>query len=147
MMSATPLDVICGQPAVEVTVQANLCYANFWACRWSMSAALPHMKARHPGAFRQTRHSGQRRPVPVRKFARVQAWAEYAPADYAAPLAKVPLRRIGDCEADIGAAAVFLASDAAGYITGQTLWSTVGRPKPFEHDTAKRCGHRQPSIS
>jgi NAD(P)-dependent dehydrogenase (short-subunit alcohol dehydrogenase family) len=32
-----------------------------------------------------------------------------------------PIARIGDCEADIGPVAVFLASDAARYVTGQTL--------------------------
>lgn len=51
----------------------------------------------------------------------VKTWAEHFPEDYAAQLSKVPLRRIGDCEQDIGAAAVFLASDAAAYVTGQTL--------------------------
>lgn len=35
--------------------------------------------------------------------------------------ARTPLGRIGDPEADIGAAAAFLASDDAAYITGQTL--------------------------
>jgi NAD(P)-dependent dehydrogenase (short-subunit alcohol dehydrogenase family) len=39
----------------------------------------------------------------------------------------VPLGRIGDPEADIGPAAVFLASDAARYITGQTLIVDGGR--------------------
>jgi NAD(P)-dependent dehydrogenase (short-subunit alcohol dehydrogenase family) len=34
---------------------------------------------------------------------------------------RTPLGRIGDPERDIGAVAVFLASDAAGYVTGQTL--------------------------
>jgi 3-oxoacyl-[acyl-carrier protein] reductase len=35
-------------------------------------------------------------------------------------LAVVPMGRLG-AAADIGAAVVYLASDAAGYITGQTL--------------------------
>ena len=35
--------------------------------------------------------------------------------------ARTPLGRIGDAETDIGAAAAFLASDDAAYITGQTL--------------------------
>ncbi len=32
-----------------------------------------------------------------------------------------PLRRIGDCEADVGAMVAFLASDAASYVTAQTI--------------------------
>lgn len=35
--------------------------------------------------------------------------------------ARTPLGRIGDAERDIGGVAVFLASDAAGYVTGQTI--------------------------
>lgn len=35
--------------------------------------------------------------------------------------ARTPLRRLGDPEADIGGVAVFLASDDAGYVTGQTI--------------------------
>ncbi len=35
--------------------------------------------------------------------------------------ARAPLRRIGDPEADIGGVVAFLASDEAGYVTGQTV--------------------------
>jgi NAD(P)-dependent dehydrogenase (short-subunit alcohol dehydrogenase family) len=61
----------------------------------------------------------------------VQAWARHAPEAYAAQMDKAPLRRIGDCEEDIGAAVVFLASDAARYITGQTLMVDGGQTKAF----------------
>jgi NAD(P)-dependent dehydrogenase (short-subunit alcohol dehydrogenase family) len=61
----------------------------------------------------------------------VQAWKEWAPNDYATQIGKVSLRRIGDCEKDIGSAAVFLASDAAAYITGQTLMVDGGQTKAF----------------
>ena len=36
-------------------------------------------------------------------------------------MARNPLRRIGDPEADIGAVVVFLAGDAGSYVTGQTI--------------------------
>jgi NAD(P)-dependent dehydrogenase (short-subunit alcohol dehydrogenase family) len=61
----------------------------------------------------------------------VQAWKEWAPDDYATQIGKISLRRIGDCEKDIGSAAVFLASDAAAYITGQTLMVDGGQTKAF----------------
>lgn len=61
----------------------------------------------------------------------VQEWAEYAPEAYQSQIDKVPLRRIGDCEKDIGAAALFLASDAASYITGHTLMVDGFQTKAF----------------
>jgi meso-butanediol dehydrogenase / (S,S)-butanediol dehydrogenase / diacetyl reductase len=48
-------------------------------------------------------------------------WKEHDPAAYEQVLDEVPLRRIGDPEADIGRAAVWLCSDDASYITGTTL--------------------------
>ena len=60
----------------------------------------------------------------------VQDWAKHAPESYAENISRVPLRRIGDCEADIGAAAVFLASDDASYITGHTLMVDGGLTRP-----------------
>ncbi|MBL7502040.1 SDR family oxidoreductase [Frankia sp. CNm7] len=57
-------------------------------------------------------------------FARTEALDRFLAdePDYAATLTSgVPLGRIGDPRADIGAAAVFLASSESGYITGATL--------------------------
>lgn len=61
----------------------------------------------------------------------VEIWRQHFPEAYEAQIAKVPLRRIGDCETDIGGAAVFLASKAASYITGQTLMVDGGQVKSF----------------
>lgn len=51
----------------------------------------------------------------------VEQWRENAPELYEAMLNKIPLRRLGDPEQDIGRVAVFLASSDADYITGQTF--------------------------
>lgn len=61
----------------------------------------------------------------------VEAWRQHFPEAYAGQISKVPLRRIGDPELDIGAAAVFLASAAARYITGQTLMADGGQLRVF----------------
>jgi NAD(P)-dependent dehydrogenase (short-subunit alcohol dehydrogenase family) len=50
-----------------------------------------------------------------------QAYFESRPDEFAKLCADVSLGRFGDAETDIGAAAVFLASDAGRYVTGQTL--------------------------
>jgi len=49
------------------------------------------------------------------------AWSEMDPKGYEATIARIPLRRAGDCETDIGGVAVFLASDDSAYVTGQTM--------------------------
>jgi NAD(P)-dependent dehydrogenase (short-subunit alcohol dehydrogenase family) len=49
------------------------------------------------------------------------AWSELDPKSYEKTIRQIPLRRAGECEQDIGGVAVFLASDDASYLTGQTL--------------------------
>lgn len=58
---------------------------------------------------------------PIANSPGVQKWSEHFPAEYQAMVDNIPLKRIGDCENDIGRVAVFLASDDSSYITGQTL--------------------------
>jgi 3-oxoacyl-[acyl-carrier protein] reductase len=51
-------------------------------------------------------------------------------ADYAASMAaSIPLRRLGSVD-DIGYAALFLATEEAGYITGQTIVIDGGQVLP-----------------
>ena len=54
------------------------------------------------------------------------AWAENQPGGVEAATAHIPLRRLGDPEHDVGRIAVFLASDAARYVTAQTMWVDGG---------------------
>ncbi|MFF2015205.1 SDR family NAD(P)-dependent oxidoreductase [Paenibacillus sp. NPDC058177] len=51
----------------------------------------------------------------------VQQWAQHMPEHFEETLSKIPMRRVGDVEDDIGRAVVFFASDDSNYITGQTL--------------------------
>ena len=57
----------------------------------------------------------------------VEQWKEHFPKAFDEVISKVPLGRIGDCEKDIGEAVVFLASDHARYITGQTIMVDGGQ--------------------
>ena len=59
--------------------------------------------------------------IPLATSAGYEQWAIDRPEEAAAFLRTVPLGRVGDCEQDIGRAAVFLASKDASYITGGTL--------------------------
>ncbi len=59
--------------------------------------------------------------IPLATSAGYEQWAEDRPEEAAAFLRTVPLGRVGDCEADIGRATVFLCSADARYITGGTL--------------------------
>lgn len=53
-------------------------------------------------------------------------WAALDPEGHQAAIAQIPLRRVGDCQDDVGRTVVFLASDDADYITGQTMWVDGG---------------------
>ena len=53
-------------------------------------------------------------------------WANLDPEGHAAAIEQIPLRRVGDCRDDIGRVCVFLASDDADYVTGQTMWVDGG---------------------
>ncbi|MFD0826935.1 SDR family NAD(P)-dependent oxidoreductase [Neobacillus sp. M.A.Huq-85] len=59
----------------------------------------------------------------------VEQWRESAPQLYDEMIKKVPLRRLGDPEQDIGRVAVFLASSDSDYITGQTFMVDGGSIK------------------
>lgn len=59
--------------------------------------------------------------IPLATSAGYEQWAIDRPEESAAFLKTIPLGRVGDCEADIGRAAVFLCSPDARYITGGTL--------------------------
>lgn len=59
----------------------------------------------------------------------VEAWKQSAPDMYEAMINRIPMRRLGDPEGDIGRTAVFLASDDANYITGQTIMVDGGSIK------------------
>lgn len=48
-------------------------------------------------------------------------WVENRPEESAEFVATIPQGRVGDCEQDIGRFVVFLCSDAAGYVNGQTI--------------------------
>lgn len=56
----------------------------------------------------------------------VTRWLEEFPEMLEPTLEKVPLKRLGNPEQDIGRVAVFLGSDDASYMTGQTLMADGG---------------------
>lgn len=51
----------------------------------------------------------------------VKLWKQFAPDDYAKAVRRVPMKRIGDVRADVGALVAFLLGGDATFITGQTI--------------------------
>ena len=68
---------------------------------------------------------------PMALTAGVRAWSEAFPEMYQASLAKVPLGRFGDPEADVAPIVAFLLSDDSRYMTGQTLMADGGANKLY----------------
>lgn len=56
----------------------------------------------------------------------MMGWAKTQPEQYARYEKGIPLRRVGDCEDDIGRTVVYLASEDAHYVTGNTLFVDGG---------------------
>ena len=48
-------------------------------------------------------------------------WKEEYPEAYAKQIGSIPAGRFGDAESDIGRTAVFLCSEDASYISGETI--------------------------
>lgn len=67
--------------------------------------------------------------APIAKSPGMLQWAEENPEYYQGMLSKIPLRRLGEIEDDIGRVAVFLASEDSSYITGQTIMVDGGSIK------------------
>lgn len=67
--------------------------------------------------------------APIAKSPGMIQWAEAEPEYYQNMLSKIPLRRLGELESDIGRVAVFLASEDSDYITGQTIMVDGGSIK------------------
>lgn len=67
--------------------------------------------------------------APLANSPGVERMQETHPSAYEKMISLIPLRRMGDCESDIGRVAVFLASEDANYITGHTLMVDGGTVK------------------
>jgi NAD(P)-dependent dehydrogenase (short-subunit alcohol dehydrogenase family) len=85
--------------------------------------AISRVAAREWGAF------GVRVNVicPFARSEQFDEWAVQYPEQARMAAATTLLGRLGDCEADIGRCAVFLAGDDAAFVTGQTLMVDGGQ--------------------
>lgn len=68
---------------------------------------------------------------PLAMTSGVEQWSKQAPEQYEQMVQGIPLRYMGDPEEDIGRVAVFLASEDANYMTGQTLMVDGGSTKIY----------------
>ncbi|MBM3132915.1 MAG: SDR family oxidoreductase [Chloroflexi bacterium] len=59
--------------------------------------------------------------LPLANSPGLKWWTEQNPKEAAAFMAGIPMRRIGDCEDDIGRFVAVLCSDAARYVNGQSI--------------------------
>jgi NAD(P)-dependent dehydrogenase (short-subunit alcohol dehydrogenase family) len=59
--------------------------------------------------------------LPHAKSPALKWWTENNPEEAAAFVAGIPMRRIGECEEDVGRFVAFLCSDAARYVNGQSI--------------------------
>jgi meso-butanediol dehydrogenase/(S,S)-butanediol dehydrogenase/diacetyl reductase len=59
--------------------------------------------------------------LPHAKSPGLEWWIENRPEESAAFIATIPMGRVGECEEDIGEFVAFLCSDAARYVSGQSI--------------------------
>jgi NAD(P)-dependent dehydrogenase (short-subunit alcohol dehydrogenase family) len=59
--------------------------------------------------------------LPHAKSPGLEWWIENKPEEAAAFIKTIPAGRVGDCEDDIGEVVAFLCSDAASYVSGQSI--------------------------
>jgi NAD(P)-dependent dehydrogenase (short-subunit alcohol dehydrogenase family) len=59
--------------------------------------------------------------LPHAKSPALAGWIEANPAEAAAFQATIPMRRVGECEEDIGRFVALLCSDEASYVNGQSI--------------------------
>jgi len=59
--------------------------------------------------------------LPIAASPGLATWIEERPEESSAYLATIPCGRVGDCEKDIGEVAAYLCSDAAAYVSGQSI--------------------------
>ena len=81
----------------------------------------PSPQSRGSMRMGRRRDPGQRRLLPTRRRRGCSGGQMHARRRAAAFVAGIPLRRIGDCETDIGTAVAFLVGPDAAYLTGATI--------------------------